>query len=252
MSPLKVFVASVYAPSPWNRDWYKLQRMFLERNTQDVEFRFGILLNGVDASGFGADADVVGSCSSNAGHAAGMAELLAVFRKSDFSHFLFLDSDCFPVRAGWFSILRSQMERFRKRIAAPIRAENLDRFPHPCAFFCDSSVIQDSRIDFANGHAAPNILGETITDVGNAMLPLLPEILPLMRTNRFNRHPVAAGVYHHIFYHHGAGSRSFVFRLLDRYNYCEHWWPSDREELLAKELREELFSRPDEFVNSLM
>lgn len=249
---MKLFVASVYAPSPWNREWYRLQRTFLDRNTQDVAVRFGVLLNGVDRADFVADADIVGVCDSNTGHAAGMAKVLSLFRESDCSHFLFLDSDCFPVHDGWFTVLRAQMSRFKKRIAAPIRAENLDRFPHPCVFFCDAGVIQDERINFVNGHAAANILGETITDVGNAMLPLLPEVLPLMRTNRVNRHPVAAGVYHHMFYHHGAGSRDFVFRLIDRYDYCEHWWPRGQGEHLAADLRGELFSKPEEFIRTLM
>jgi len=181
-----------------------------------------------------------------------MAQLLSIFRESDFSHFLFLDSDCFPVHAAWLPVLRAQMERFGKRFAAPVRTENLDRFPHPCAFFCDAGAIGDPRINFDIGYASENMLGEIVRDVGNAMLPLLPEILPLMRTNLVNRHPVTAAVYHHMFYHHGAGSRSFEFRLLRKYDYCEHWWPRERDDDLAAQLRTELSLQPDTFVSGLM
>src|SRR2546425_2026497 len=43
--------------------------------------------------------------------------------------------DCFPVRKGWHDVLANQMHRFNKDFAAPVRAENLDLFPHPSAVF---------------------------------------------------------------------------------------------------------------------
>jgi hypothetical protein len=83
-------------------------------------------------------------------------------------------------------------------------------------------------------------------------LPMLHEFLPLMRSNLVNRHPVAAGIYHHLFYHHGAGSRSFEFRVVNKYKYCEHWWADDDNESLATQLREELFDNPKKFLAKLM
>lgn len=252
MTSTKLFVASVYAPSPWNREWYRLQSKFILQNTPNVSVRFGVLLNGIDVEDVGAAVDVIGVCSGNTGHSAGMAKLLEVFRASDCTHFLFLDSDCFPVHPNWFNVIVAQMKRFNKRFAAPIRYENLDRFPHPCAFFCDVDAIKDERINFEIGFSGENVLNETVRDVGNAMLPLLPEILPLMRSNLVNHHPVAAGVYHHLFYHHGAGSRNFKFRLINKYEYCEHWWSGDQDDTLAVQLRKELFADPDEFLRVLM
>jgi hypothetical protein len=247
-----LFIASVYAPSPWNRDWYRLQRKFIAQNTANIAVKFGVLLNGIDANELDDEADIIGICSGNTGHSAGMAKLLELFRASGCTHFLFLDSDCFPIHPDWFNVLRAQMQRFGKRFAAPIRYENLDRFPHPCAFFCDAEAIQDERINFDIGFAGDNILHESVRDVGNAMLPLLPEILPLMRTNRVNHHPVAAAVYHHLFYHHGAGSRNFEFRVIDKYGYCDHWWNKSQDEQLADQLRAELFERPEFFLKGLM
>jgi hypothetical protein len=249
---VKLFVASVYAPSPWNKEWYALQWKFIFQNTKGIDVQFGILLNGVEVSDLGSDVNVIGDMGSNTGHSAGMAELVRIFRASDCTHFLFLDSDCFPVHPDWFNVLVAQMKRFNKRFAAPIRYENLDRFPHPCAFFCDAESIKDDHINFEIGFPSENILNETVRDVGNAMLPLLPEILPLIRTNRVNPHPIAAGIYHHLFYHHGAGSRNFEFRLIDKYKYCEHWWSSEQDDVLAEELRAKLFDNPEEFLRGIM
>lgn len=248
-----LFIASVYAPSPWNREWYCLQRKFIEQNTPNIKIKFGVLLNGIDVSELDAEVDVIGISEGNSGHSAGMAQLVKIFQSSsEYTHFLFLDSDCFPVHPNWFEVLVSQMQRFNKRFAAPVRYENLDRFPHPCAFFCDAESIKDPRINFDIGFPGENILNETVQDVGNAMLPLLPEVLPLLRTNRVNHHPIAAGIYHHLFYHHGAGSRNFQFRLIDKYNYCDHWWARDKDGELAESLRERLFSEPEEFLRGLM
>jgi hypothetical protein len=252
MDKYKLFVASIYAPSPWNHEWYRLQTKFLARNTQGVDLRFGIILNGVKQAELGADIDFIVKNDGNTGHSTAMSQLLEAFRQSDCTHFLFLDSDCFPVHRDWFAVLTAQMRQFDKHFAAPIRYENLDIFPHPCAFFCDRHGLLDERINFDIGHPGNNILGETVRDVGNAMLPMLPEILPLLRTNIENRHPVAAAIYHHMFYHHGAGSRNFEFRLLNKYDYCKHWWDTAGDEALASRIRDELFADSDAFLARLM
>lgn len=248
----KLFIASVYAPSSWNRDWYRLQRKFIAQNTHGVEVKFGVLLNGIAVDELDSDVDVIGVSASNAGHSEGMAKLVEIFRKSDFTHFLFLDSDCFPVHPEWFQVLTTQMQKFDKHFSAPIRVENLDKFPHPCAFFCDAIGLFDSRINFDIGHPGSNMLGETVQDVGNAMLPLLSDLLPLIRTNMVNYHPVAAGIYHHLFYHHGAGSRNFKFRVIDKYGYCNHWWSQVDDDQLAEQLRLALFDNPEVFLQNLL
>jgi len=235
MSTPKIFVASVYAPSPWNKEWYELQKYFLAEYTQGVEYYFGIILNGISSDELPADANILRSNADNTGHSAAMSQLVDIFRKSEgYTHFLFLDSDCFPVQAGWYERLCDQMNRFDKRFAAPVRTENLDRFPHPCAFFCDAMGILDERVNFDVGYEDVNILGEVVGDVGNAMLSLLPDLLPMLRTNLVNYHPIAAGVYHHLFYHHGAGSRNFKFRLINKYGYYDHWWDAARDDELAE------------------
>ncbi len=253
MSNAKLLIASVYAPSPWNKEWYELQEKFLQEHTKDVSYEFGVLLNGIEPNELPHSANIIGKNPGNTGHSAAMRQLVDFFRESKgYTHFLFLDSDCFPVHNGWFEILCAQMKKFNKNFAAPIRTENLDRFPHPCAFFSDATGISDERINFDIGHEDINILGEVVRDVGNAMVPLLPHILPMLRTNLTNYHPVAAGVYHHLFYHHGAGSRNFEFRIVDKYGYCDHWWNQAGDVALADAIRTALFDNPHHFLKSIM
>jgi hypothetical protein len=77
-------------------------------------------------------------------------------------------------------------------------------------------------------------------------------LLPLLRTNVVNVHPVAAAIYHHLFYHHGAGSREFAFRILKAYQYYEHWYDSGAQRSHGEELLAALLRDPDGFVDMLM
>lgn len=85
----------------------------------------------------------------------------------------------------------------------------------------------------------------TMQDLGDRLLPLL-------RTNVLNVHPVAAAIYHHLFYHHGAGSRHFAFRVLNRFAYYDHWYDVGNEQARKEELLDDLFHDPDRFIAPLM
>lgn len=247
----RVLVTSIFAPSDRNRSWYALQRRFLSLSSETVDIDYRVYLNGVSSGDLGENLIIAGFSPHNAGHSAALRELLHLFRASDHEYFLILDSDCFPVHRDWFRILTTQMARFGKRFAAPIRTENLDWFPHPCAFFIDALSVDDSRINFAEV-AAPNLIGTVVNDVGNAMLDLLPDLFPLVRTNVRNRHPIAAAIYHHLFYHHGAGSRSFRFRSIAASDYYAHWWDTRGDLECANTLSRELFDDPEKFLNQLL
>ena len=119
-------------------------------------------------------------------------------------------------------LLAEQMRRFGKRIAAPVRYENLDGFPHPSAMLVERSVLFEPWFVLRDGIEAKNLLGDTIRDVAASLVGRLEQVLPLLRSNAVNLHPVAAAVYHDCFYHHGAGSREFRLRVTDRYGYNRH------------------------------
>ena len=118
---------------------------------------------------------------------------------------VFLDGDAFPVRA-----LASPIEEMLRAtpLAAICRAENDEDYPHPS--FCVTTVGFWRRIggtwETSDDPSAPvNELG------GGRLRDLLAEHgiewRRLLRSNRFDPHPVLFGVYGGLVYHHGAGFR---------------------------------------------
>jgi len=244
-----LLILSIFAPSEHNTLWYDLQRRFISQTTT-VEYDYGLFLNGVGPEEFD-PADIIHHSETNDGHKEALAYLLSYARQRAYDNYLILDSDCFPVDKNWYIQLTTQMQRFSKTIAAPFRVENLDLFPHPCAVFIAQREIHNKRIDFRNDISIKNMLGIEVQDVGTAMHGM-DEVMPLLRTNLVNLHPVAAAVYHHMFYHHGAGSRDFNFRVTERYKYYEHWWPGNDQEQKAQHLLRKLRKNPEQFLNTLM
>ncbi len=246
----KILIMSIYAPSELNEDWYRLQKHFIKKHTL-LPYDFKIITNNVAMDMFEED-EVVYTNKTNVGHPAAIEQMLDYMRNhSEYSGYLMLDSDCFPVRPGWHEILGQQMYQFNKTMAAPIRFENLDLFPHPCVVYMDKKGIKNKKINF-NYKKVKNLLGEMIDEVGGAMCDLSDDVLPLLRTNRINLHPVAAGIYHHLFYHHAAGSRGFDFRLIKKYEYCKHWIDSESHDEFGKHLLEALLQDPESFIDKLM
>lgn len=247
---IKLLIMSVYAPSELNEYWYKLQKHFIKKNTL-IPYDFKIITNNVNPELFDKD-DVIFSNDQNIGHPAGIEQMLEYMREhSSYSGYLILDSDCFPVRPGWNEVLDQQMQRFDKSLAAPIRYENLDMFPHPCVVYMSKSGVKNPKINF-NYKEVKNLLGEMIDEVGGGMCEMSDDVLPLLRSNRINLHPIVAGVYHHLFYHHAAGSRGFDFRLLKKYNYCSHWIDNEGHSEYGEQLFDALIRDPDGFVDKLM
>lgn len=246
----KLLIMTVYAPSALNAHWYRLQKHFIEKNTL-IPYDFKIITNNVNDSLFD-DNEVFCVNNKNIGHPAAIKQMLYHMREQDsYSHYLILDSDCFPVRPGWHEILDQQMKRFDKSIAAPIRYENLDIFPHPCFVYMSQNGVNNPNVNF-DYTEIENLLGDTIDEVGGAMCNVSNEVLPLLRSNRVNLHPLAAGIYHHILYHHAAGSRGFDFRLIKDYNYCSHWINNDTHNKLGADLFDALITDPDSFIDTLM
>jgi hypothetical protein len=244
-----LLIASVFAPSSNNADWYRLQSAFV-RETTDVAYDYQVLLNGADPKDFGG-ARIMRANRDNLGHSAALDQVLDHFRSHKYDAYLVLDSDCFPVRRGWYGVLTKQMQGFGKSGAAVVRTENLDVFPHPSAFFMLPEVLGDPRLDFRVSNRTRTLLGEEVSDVGGNMQSW-DSLLPLLRTNLVNLHPVAAAVYHHLFYHHGGGSRAFTFRVLKRFRYYDHWYDTDRQDAHGEALYHALMKDPVRFIGRLM
>ena len=247
MKPM--IIASIYAPSELNAQWYKLQKRFIEKTTK-IEYDYKIILNGANSGDFSAN-DILLDNRENKGHSYALSQLLNYFRSHPYGCYLILDSDCFPVWNGWHDVLIEQMEKFNKIIAAPVRTENLDVFPHPSAFFILGKGIDHPKLNF-DPNETINLLGDKVVEVAGAMQSMTAQLLPMVRSNVRNLHPVAAAVYHHLFYHHGAGSRDFNFRILKRYDYYWHWMGENEPDKQCNQLLDALMSNPDKFIHSLM
>lgn len=250
---LSLRVASVYGPSPDNRQWLQLQDRFVQQNCAGIDVDFGIFLNGTQLETEGTTTHVLGHSTDNLGHARGLERVLAHFRaaSSRADGYLLLDSDCFPVHPHWMQALRHLMDRHAKRFAAPVRFENLEPYPHPCALYIDGAMLDDPRLRFDESAVASNLLGEKVRDIGAGLRNLEEDLLPLVRTNTRNLHPIAAAVYNHLFYHHGAGSRGVTFRATHKYGYYAHW-RDEGSPAEADAIRQQLFCDPDGFIRGLL
>ena len=248
----RIRIASVYGPSPWNARWLALQDAFLRDCCAQVEIEFGVFLNGTALDVSATRACVIGHSVLNSGHAAALQACIEHFRTAwrGADGYLLLDSDCFPIHPRWVQDLTALMARHRKSFAAPVRFENLEPYPHPCALYIDGTALDDPRLRFDAGAGADNLLGEPVKDVGAGLRPLQPDLLPLVRSNVRNLHPVAAAVYNHFFYHHGAGSRSFGFRAINRYGYYDHWH-DQTDPAAADALLEALCADPQGLIREL-
>lgn len=249
----KILITTVYAPSEYNEHWYKLQKHFIKKNTL-VPYDFKVIVNNINSDLF-EDDEIILVNNENIGHPEGVDQIFSYMREQEqqekYSGYLLLDSDAFPVGIGWHEILDEQMARFNKTIAAPIRYENLDKFPHPCVVYMNTDGINNLGVNF-NYAKVKNLMGDMIEEVGGLMPEVSDQVLPLLRTNRVNLHPVAAGIYHHLFYHHGAGSRGFDFRLLKMYEYYNHWIDNNSQPDYGVQLMNALVNDPDSFIDKLM
>lgn len=215
-----LLVGSVFsgtASSALNARWYELQLRMLKATLPRARVEHVVCLSqGQPAEPF-KDSKVVShekrkGNPDTRNHAANLNKLRDYFisRRRQFDAFLFLDSDAFPCRKGWFPLLiRDMTHRPAKGydqgpfdMAAIVRAENLSWYPHPSACFCLPSALDKMDWTVAGGTL---FNGKHMWDPGVAMTE--QEYYPLLRTNRINLHPLLCGIYGRMFYHHGAGSR---------------------------------------------
>jgi hypothetical protein len=90
-----------------------------------------------------------------------------------------------------------------------------------------------------------------VSDVGGGLTNLGDLVFPMLRSNAVNLHPIAAAIYHGMFYHHGAGSRDFSFRATKRFANYRHDPPNIPECDIGEALTQELIRDPQHFVDRL-
>jgi hypothetical protein len=244
----KLLVGTVYAPSSLNPLWLKLQRRYLDLTVGRPNYDHIVWLNRVDGDLFEtAGVTVVGrgaaeQRSVSGEHSVGLSGLLDHFRegRNRYECFLALDSDAFPFRRGWIESLRALMagrqlgwttqqaipQRF---VATAIRTENLDVFFHPSVVFVDGLALRadPSCVEFRI-EVVQNLMGVAFPDT---VLASKVPVLPLLRSNWWNPHPLLAGVYGDLFYHHGSGSREPNLRAATLGSWDQYTPPLNHGEL---------------------
>lgn len=241
----RLLVTSVYGPTSRNTVWYRLQREYLNRHT-GCEYDMAVVLNEAPPSLLDPDVHVIVHRPLNFGHIDGMQQLLQYCLSVDYEYYLILDSDCFPIWPRWLDVLTGLMQQFGKEFAAPIRFENFDVFPHPCAFLASHRGLHDGPLSFDH-RPTTNLLGEKFEE--NQFNQI--DALPLLRSNVWSPHPLWAAVYHHLFYHHGAGTRVARSRATTN-GYLRHYLTDEQHPKIEKQLFRELRKNPDAYLNRLL
>ncbi len=265
-----LLVGSVFVNcSPIQRKWLEIQLHFLKATTDDfdhvvvvsqgdVSDEFKYLTKTLEPR----DKTLQGSPS----HEQGLNTLLEYFkeRRDQYKNFLFLDSDAFPIRTQWMGTLLQKMQppaqfgdsgmysvsqKVKDRtfeVAAVLRCENLESRLHASVLFAKNEALDHLSFVYTTGK---DLLGWPEEDI---FVPVYQNerrhfAFPLLRTNKYNLHPLACGIYYDCFYHHCCGSgRPFHLRASDDY-LAKIVMPMDNLNLYTEKLMED----PEEFVSKL-
>jgi hypothetical protein len=199
-----LYVATVHFNSP---KWIDIQLGHLRRTISEPFQTFAVL-NGIDPEFHGRFDRVIDAEGPHEGKLNLLAaEIGAVARPDDI--LIFLDGDAFPIADPMPTIHTALSET---SLVAVRRDENSgDRPPHPC--FCAVRLSEWERLhgDWSRGAVWSNANGKVVTDVGGNLLAALERThsrwTPLLRTNKWDPHPLWFGIYGDVVYHHGAGFR---------------------------------------------
>jgi hypothetical protein len=267
----KLLVGSVYAPSERNLVWRNLQRHYLDRTVGAPNYDQVVWLNRVPAELFeGTGATVLGDWGPPTrtqidDHCHGLNSLLDYFReaRNRYEHFIIIDSDAFPFRANWLEKLLYMMQARRwpvpgpekaeralpeRFIAGVVQAEMMNVYFHPATVFIRGEALRadPNCIEFG-----PQVLRDLLGIVFRELtFTSKVPVLPLVRTNFWNPHPMVAGVYADIIYHHAAGSHQLMIRSADA-GYWDHYIPREAHNAIQNQLYSALVSNPDGFLEHL-
>ena len=230
-------------------EWFSIQQKMLDKYTTNYDF--AVCLHEVETTEPFTGIEVLGEYQGDLLQTlpAMFNKAMATFRERKYKNYLLLDSDCFPVKHDWLKHLSSITEGYG--YAAPMRTENLDLFPHPCALFIKGEHVQNDWWDF--GRIKENeikcINGSKTKDMGTGFVREVKNkkvYFPLIRTNFVNYHPILGAIYGDTFYHHGGGSRVPFFR-------SGSYWEkvSGKHYELGQNAYKYLSKNPDKFVQML-
>ncbi len=267
---MRLLVGSTFASGEQQQlDWFDLQRDFLNLTTSNYDRC--IYVAHPDTSSF-KDAHIVGSRNSDPSrlhssvlHLEGLRSLHAYFltQQDNYDAFLFLDSDAFPVKKDWLTRLVSGMQeqKIKRDCAAIVRTELCEMRYHASVLFCLPSALTDLEFLFGQmkGLEGQDLLGyfENDIHISYQYAPGRSRVLPLLRTNQYNVHPVACGIYYDMFYHHAFGSEHGVKKHTEPFKSLRHvgkhsyglGWSGGHYDF--RSLYNKIMTTPGEFVEKL-
>ena len=267
---MKLCVGSVFAADDQTGQiWLDLQLQFLQATTRDFD-HFAVVWGGDKTRYFEKTNAIYPKSkgqSINADHLMGLRHITSLFRDrgDEYTHFLYLDCDAFPIKRDWLPELVGQMEEqpvfedgmFSRTvgrnydIAAVVRAENLEKRLHASVLLVKKEAL--SHISFSSEVVGMDLRGNVEKDIH---LPeyedgLRNRAFALMRSNKNNLHPLACGIYYNMFYHHGCGVRKTMkVRATSKESTAKAYWEPFGE-LETEGLTEQLVCDPTRFVSDL-
>lgn len=238
----KLLVGTVYAnDNPLQQQWLDLQLRWLAATTDGYD-HVAVLSEPAATDYFQSRTKVLTppdtTLYASEAHVQGLNVLTDYFRGvgDQYDNFLYLDGDAFPIRKQWLGTLLSRMEPTQKydesgaavpgkakgryyETAVALRCENLETRWHASVLFAKRAALD--HLSFKIGVVGDDLAGQPEEDVH---IPAYQSgkrrrlVYPLLRSNQFNLHPLACGVYYDMFYHHCCGSgRWFNLRAKSYY-----------------------------------
>jgi len=235
---------------PVSQQWLDLQLRFLKATTKHFH-HVSVVQKGEITPFFNDNTEVIKidgqPLANSAAHVRGLERLKTHFSnvQNDFRHFLFIDMDAFPVRRNWLEILLAQMKT-EHEIAIPVRFENLEQRLHSSILFCKREALSNLR--WSVKCVGNDLIGSREMDVTleEYQVDRRRNVFTLIRSNAYQIHPLLCGMYYDLFYHNGCGSGR-VYNMRSR-PYWKHVVPQNVD---VKDLIEQLFANPDNFIRSL-
>ncbi len=249
----ELLVGTVFTnDSPEQHRWFDLQMRYLKATTPQSFDHVTFIQKG-EKTGLFKDTKIIDAAKAHKlgqskAHVAGLTSLLDYFKKHQekYTDFLIIDSDAFPIRKNWYTILRDKMCK-PYEIAIALRPENLEQRLHSSIIFAKKealphlgfSVGQDSLSDLKGGK-------ENDVTCKAYQFDRRRHAFPLLKSNKVNVNPMLCSIYYDLFYHNGVGSgRNFNMRARPYWNHMVDMTPD------VKGWINQLMANPNEFIGKL-
>ena len=154
-----------------------------------------------------------------------------------------LDSDAFPVHDAWLGSVIGRIE-YRSPVVAVQRLENGDTHSDRCFLVYSRAGYRRHAFDFSKVGRVDSGAGISaeLEEAGFAWHAM-------NRSNVHDYHPLIAGIYDDLIYHHAAGSRDPKFRMNRRLRDQEVHWR--REQAIHRLLMRRVFEDTDGLLAEL-